>query len=161
MTPETDMPTPVNLVDLMNALVLPPEPEAVSMFPQTMGWVILGAVLAVGLLVLAILLHAHWRENSYRRDALAALPEAAATPERLAHLVRQTALAAYPRSEVAGLYGQDWLSFLDRTCDGAQFSSGAGAFLIKAPYVKNAHVTPDAVEAVRHWIARHKRGGVS
>src|SRR5262245_3171457 len=42
----------------------------------------------------------------------------------LALLVRRTALAAFPRQEVASLAGPAWLAFLDRSYGGHEFSQG-------------------------------------
>lgn len=49
-------------------------------------------------------------------------------------LLRRLALAYFPQNQVAGLVGDAWLQFLDRTGSNQQFSTGPGRTLIRAPY---------------------------
>jgi Ca-activated chloride channel family protein len=77
---------------------------------------------------------------------------------QLSLLVRRTALAAFPRKQVAPLTGAAWLAFLDRTSDASEFSQGAGRWLASAPYARAA---PDDGERsaliglTRRWIRGH------
>ncbi|MET4257199.1 hypothetical protein ABIC09_002135 [Bradyrhizobium sp. S3.12.5] len=154
------MPDPVaGLIDI-------PLPREVSLWPQT--W---EARIAI-ILVLAVVTAAAWRlvhhrrGNRYRREAIAELTAIRrASPSargelltRLALLVRRTALAAFPREQVAPLIGPAWLSFLDRSYGGDEFSQGIGRLLVSAPY---RQISPDdadlksLVGLVRSWIGRH------
>ena len=95
-----------------------PLPVPVSYAPQTIGWYIVGALLVAGLAWLAVRWHRSWRANRYRRAALAELCAAGARGQpghALPALVKRTALSFAPREEVAGLSGDRWLEFLDRT----------------------------------------------
>ena len=59
-----------------------------------------------------------WRRNRYRRDAARALDSLRGddgTAPAVALIVKRTALTAYPRADVAHLYGADWAAFLRRT----------------------------------------------
>jgi hypothetical protein len=49
-------------------------------------------------------------------------------------LLRRLALARYPRERVAGLSGDAWLDFLDRSGGGGGFRSGVGRALTELPY---------------------------
>src|SRR5262249_49560453 len=113
------------------------------------------------------LAHRRW-ENRYRRDALAELDriERAVTADEapaglagdLALLVRRTALAAFPRGDVAALSRTAWPSLLAPTCGGTDFSEGAGRILATLPYESPS---PDAtrlrplLDLVRRWIKEH------
>jgi len=150
----------VQLLELMHELVMP---EPVPWLPQTPGWwVLLGWVLALLTLFGWHLLQRR-RRNRYRREALAALRrierEAALSPaesaQRIAALLKRTALAAYPRRDVAPLYGSAWAQFLrDSTNDDRQIADAAG-LLADAAY------RPDADGAAlsdpaRRWIRLHR-----
>jgi Ca-activated chloride channel family protein len=105
----------------------------------------------------------HRRANRYRREALAELKQIVGmAPQQigsqLSLLVRRTALAAFPREQVASLTGEAWLAFLDRSLDCTEFSAGPGRLLASAPY---APIGPGErqlvglVELTRRWIRRH------
>jgi hypothetical protein len=153
--------TPENLVSLLDKLVYPPEPLAVSLVPQTTGWLVLLVCGLVGIAFLARILVIRHRANAYRRAALAALKTVDGDPAGLARIVRKTALEAFPRVEVASLYGKDWLAFLDDTCDGAEFVDGPGQFVARAPYRRAEPVSEAGIDAVRYWITNHRRGVAS
>ena len=148
---------PTNLVDLMAELIPPPEPAPISLMPQTLGWPILIALLAVlTFLVLRRVMRARQAE-AYRKTALAALGTSGSDPEKVALILRQTALTAFPRKDVASLHGQDWLAFLDATSEQPSFQGPDGNALITLPY-SDASSLPDATVAlVRHWILYHNR----
>ena len=154
--------------DPVAGLIDIPLPQPVSLLPQT--W---PSRIAIALL-LAAAIAAVWRivhqrhVNRYRREALAELGrieqavDADKAPAelvtRLAVLVRRTALAAFPRERIAPLAGPAWLSFLDSTYDGSEFSEGPGRLLASAPYQR---IAPDGGEVrslaavVRRWIGEH------
>jgi hypothetical protein len=153
-------------IDPIAGLVDFPLPREVSLWPQT--W---EARIAIALLF-AVVIAATWRlmryrrANRYRREALAELDQvgyqgSSARAElltRLTLLVRRTALAAFPREQVASLVGPAWLAFLDRSYGGQEFSQGVGRLLVSGPYQQ---IPPDAAELqslsglVRRWIKVH------
>ena len=145
----------VSLVDLIDRLIEVPEPAPVSLMPQTWGW----AALAV--IVIAALAYAcrrgivSYRANAYRRAALAALDAVGDDAAGVAAVLRRTALAAYPRREVAGLTGAAWLEFLDAHARGAHFDERAGRSLTRAPYAGPATGTGLSGPA-REWVRRHE-----
>lgn len=144
----------LNLVQLLDLLEPVPEPPPISMMPQTVGWVWLAIGLVAGLLLLIRQVLRHRHANAYRRAALTALSEAGDDPARIAQIIRRTALAAYPRKDVAGLTGEHWLAFLDGTLPGDGFSDGPGRVLADAPYT-DVPATPGLAELARHWISGH------
>ncbi|MEM9061046.1 MAG: DUF4381 domain-containing protein [Pseudomonadota bacterium] len=145
-----------DLVELLNLLEPVPEPEQISLMPQTAGWVWL-AIFVGALCVLS----GHWvlksiRANAYRRTALQELSQAGNDAGRIAAIVRRTALVAYPRDEVAHLSGESWLDFLDRTMGEEGFGEGAGRQLAYGPY-RSVDADPALIAAASRWIRRHRR----
>lgn len=141
-----------------------PLPHEVGLWPQTWVLRIAVAVVFVAAAVSIWQLIRHYRANRYRREALAELKRLnGARPPgellaQLAMLVRRTALAAFPREQVASLDGTAWLTFLDRTSDSSQFSSGTGRLLAGAPYQAKSPGPGELhtlMTLVRRWIRGH------
>lgn len=145
-----------NLVDLLDQLVPPTEPTPISMAPETFGWWVVLALLACALAYGVWRYVLYRRRTAYRRAALRALAAAGQDAAALAAILRRTALAAYPRAEVAGLSGEAWLAFLDDTGGTRDFRHGPGAVLARAPYDGTAVAPPDVVAAAERWITRHR-----
>lgn len=140
-----------------------PLPEPVSYAPQTAGWYILGVLLAAALVWFGVRWYRSWRTNRYRRTALAELAvlEQRGDLGALPALVKRTALCFTPREEIAGLSGDRWLEFLDRTAGDSSFTTGAGRLLPRlayAPAPLDEGETSALVGAVRRWIRRHDAG---
>lgn len=148
--------TKLNLVELLDLLEPVPEPTPVSLWPQTTGWIWLG----LALLAAAVWIVRRWRRqrhaNAYRRAALQEIATAGNNPAVVAQILRRTALSAFPRSEVAGLHGEDWLSFLDRTYGGNGFLQGPGRLLAVAPYAQSVEAA-DLAPLAAEWVRRHHR----
>jgi hypothetical protein len=147
-------------------------PEPVGLWPPApFVWVLFG-VAGCGLAVLIWRGYALWKAGNYRRAALARLAqiegqlgttgrEVVALHE-LAVLLKRVALAAFPRRQVAPLYGDNWLRFLDNTCRGCNFTIGPGHLLTDAIYAgpKGAPINADDVRKLvsltRTWIRGHQ-----
>ncbi len=146
-------------------------PPPVGWWPPAPGWWLLAAL---GLLVLYSAWRI-WRKRRRRRalhdEALAELAAIRASysssgdPRRLARelsrLLRRVAISRFPREEVAGLVGDDWLAFLDRAFDGDGFARGPGRILVEAPYRSGSQeLDADALfELVRRWLEAVTREG--
>ncbi len=146
---------PTNLVDLLDQLVLPPEPEPVSMVPQTAGWGVLLVLVLIGVAFGVWRLHAHRQRNAYRRVALAAL-ESCKDPAEIAGVIRRCALVAYPRAEVASLIGADWLTFLDKAAGSTAFTAGPGRAIATAPFRDGGAADAALLDVARTWVRTHK-----
>lgn len=149
----------LNLVELYDQLIAPSAPPNVSMMPQTVGWAWLAGIVAV----LAGFGLRWWvlkrKANAYRRAGLLALGDCGNDPTMIATLLRRTALAAFPRATVAGLTGDTWLKFLDKSLGQPLFAgTEAGCVLTRAPYAGGG--PSDALaSAARVWIKKHKAQG--
>ncbi|WP_164659047.1 DUF4381 domain-containing protein [Tropicibacter sp. Alg240-R139] len=152
-TPET-----TSLIGLLDQLEPVPVPTAVPMYPQTVGWLVLAAVVVVLLILLIWRWRLHRQATAHRRAALAELSQAGDDRAAIAEILRRTALISFPRAQVAGLTGADWAAFLDQNYGGSGFASATGQALLRAPYTGSA---PDAhaTDLARDWIKHHKAQG--
>jgi hypothetical protein len=114
-------------------------PEMIGWWPLAPGWWFLIAMAVAGLAYLLYRSFRKWRRNASRRVALRELAriqkefkegvDEISLAIELSELLRRTMLAYAPRSEVAGLTGENWLRWL------------AGQNLESLPYRR-----PDAIE---------------
>ena len=148
------------LMELMHGLEMP---ELVSWLPGTNGWWVLVVWLAgVGAVVLRQIILFR-RRNEYRRQAekeLVMIGEQAdenplMAAERIASLVKRTALAAYPRRRVAALYGADWAAFLRETSRDDPAVTAAADLLASGAYSSSADGRA-MVEPALRWIKVHR-----
>lgn len=146
----------LGLAELLDLLEPTPEPVAIPMIPQTPGWIVLGVLAALALAWAVRKLVLHRRANAYRRAGLRELDRAGDDAARVAEVLRRTALAGFPRRQVAGLSGQDWLEFLDRTGPGG-FAGSPGQVLLSAPY-RATRADPALAGLARDWVRHHRRG---
>jgi Domain of unknown function (DUF4381) len=136
----------------LHGLYQPPLP---SWLPQTMGWYVLFAVATLLLAFGAWRGWRHWRANRYRREALRELEhmDIAEVPA----LLKRTALAAWPRDQVASLSGERWIAFLDAH---GGFSSTYGQVLLDLDYRASGTSANDEATLRRvaaEWIRNHVR----
>ena len=121
-------------------------PPPVSWLPQTWGWAVLGAVLLV---LLAWMLW-RWRKrreaNRYRREALGELERISLN--EVPALLKRTALAAWPREQVAALSGAEWVAFL-------KVEGGLADLLNDAEYRSASLSNEEIKAATRRWIEEH------
>lgn len=146
----------LDLLDLLDLLEMPPDPAQIPYTPQTAGWLVVGVVMLIVLALLIWRIVIWWHRNAYRRAALTALEQTGDDPAEIAMVLRRTAVAAYPRRQVARLYGQDWLDFLDNSFRGSGFADGPGRVLATAAYKPAGPADPSLRDLARRWIRHHK-----
>ena len=137
-------------------------PDPISFWPPALGWwIVLGIVVIGVLLFLWVRMYRH--RTRPRRMAIAELralkqqyeadQDTQSAVRRLSELIRRYALATFSRTNVAGLIGNAWLCFLDRTGGTNQFTQGIGRFLLSGPYQQTTSVSvPDLMSLVERWI---------
>jgi len=162
------MPTSTSLQDLHDIVV----PTTISWLPPAPGWYALGVTVLLFLLWGAIVGYRRWLRNGYRREALAELArienDLAGGKDihrllpRLPELLKRTAIAAYGRGEVASLYGDSWLEFLDRSIGRAIFSGNNGRLLLSCSYDSATRLhgfsqaeIRDLCRSVSTWLSGH------
>ncbi len=97
-------------------------PDPPPLWPPAPGFWVLLIIAAAVLLALILWWHRARARNAYRRAGLTLL-NTARTAREVNIIVKRVALAAFPRSAVAPLWGDAWVAFLDDTCRRARFSS--------------------------------------
>lgn len=147
----------------LNDIVLP---GPVPWLPPAPGWYVVAALLLVALLYLIIRWWQTWHANRYRREALRQLSlirggSGSDQLEKLPLLLKQTALAVWPREQVASMSGSAWHQFLDQSAGTRYFRDGAGATLDWFAYRINPEPRPGAAErerlldAAEFWLKHH------
>jgi hypothetical protein len=154
----------VNPQDPLAALHPLREPAAVGWWPPAPLW----WLLALGLsLLVALLGYRVWRRRrdaAYRRRALRRLdelhrewldrPDDVRYVQDVNALLKATALHCYPPQSVAGLSGERWRLFLERSTGGDGASAAA---LTDNLYCPRPPVDGEAVYRFgRHWLHRHR-----
>lgn len=146
------MADPADLSNLRD-LALPPD---VRLWPPAPGWWILAAAVLAAAAILAAAAVVHHRRNAYRRAALGALETV--DPGGISSVLKRTALAAWPRGQVAALSSAAWLAFLDRTGRTTAFTAGAGRHVETLAFGGAVDgPTADAARgAARDWVRAHQ-----
>ncbi len=140
---------------------MPPEP---GLWPPAPGWWILGVVTLIGLAWLGWrgwqALSRYWlyRKVTAELNSISARHARHGDDQRLSadvsRLLRRAALREHTRPRAAGLTGDTWLAFLDRTGGSRDFTEGSGRCLVTAPYGGRTEPV-DAVAlavVVRRWL---------
>jgi len=132
------------------------QPPPPSWMPQTAGWYVLLALSCIFAIWLLARTVARWLSNRYRREALAQLQNAPVS--QLSALLKQTAMAVWPRVQVASLSGQEWLRFLSASSGLEGFKSAPGNL------IEDAAITPKPLTAgdeqrlrqlASEWVRTH------
>lgn len=141
-------------------------PDPVAWWPPAPGWWLVALSLGLALVLMA----RGWRRwRQVAAIARAAQHELAQLERELAvhgdrrrhlaalsQLLRRLALMRYPRAQVAGLTGDDWLAFLDATGGHGEFSQGVGRVLVESAYRPASAIAfdPESLAAlIRRWVA--------
>jgi Domain of unknown function (DUF4381) len=143
-------------------------PPPISWLPQTWGWAVLAALLVIALLAAFLVWLRHYRRNAYRREALRLLDGIEADirnpanrekgVHELTELLKRTALAAWPRGDVASLTGRALIErlgaskgdgALSRLLDDLEYHDGADIAALPA------ESADELVVNSRRWIRRH------
>ncbi len=139
-------------------------PPAISIWPLAMGWYLLIGIVVTILIAACYVLFKRWTKHRVKRLVLARIEELKIQQNKqhinisheLSALLKRAALASHPRRQVAGLYGQPWLDFLDKTGITTEFSQGAGRLLIICPYQgKNEDLPEQLFHLIKCWVKKN------
>ncbi len=148
------------LLENLRDVLMPPAPQ---FWPPAIGWwlLLIAAVAAIGLavwIVKVVMRRGEHKSIAVHLDEVLTLQPHAAL-RALSVVMRKIAITRFPRSQTAGLTGDDWLEFLDRSGNTDQFTQGAGRFLADAPYTRNSDIDIAAVHQVcRQWVLTVLKG---
>lgn len=141
-------------------------PEPVSWWPVAPGWWALLVLLVVAIVMFAVLRKANRNRRRKRllrdeiRHELEAIRQhyqqsanSVMLARELSQLLRRAGISYYAASDIAGLTGDDWLSFLAQTHSskrpGLSFSSDNARTLLSAPYLDDsAQIELDAEQLI-------------
>jgi hypothetical protein len=150
---------------LLKNIIETQAPEAISYFPQTLGWKIL-LMIFIGFSIKKTW-HSWkaYKSNAYRREALAWLQQGEFTDDRylrqLPALLKKTATLAYKNSSLNQMSGNEWAAWLDLHCTKTQFNQKDRIKLLtQLPYkkvidVNEQHITA-FIEQVSLWVKYHQ-----
>lgn len=159
---------PASLQNLHD-IVLPPP---VGWWPLANGWVFLLGLLVIVIAWLSYRSIQRWNRNRYRRAALHELAEISRGLEvgsdrerhlrQIPGLLKRTALAAYPRNEVASLNGERWYRFLNGTLKTPLFTTAVSATLEHISYAGGDLAKLDSnsvhklLDVSGRWVKQHQ-----
>ncbi len=141
-------------------------PGPIDSWPAPGWWLlaILGlCAIACGLYYL----YKHWQSNQYRREGIKALdelqlkhekdPDTLDYLEQFSLLLKRVALSHYSREHVAGLTGEAWVAFLDKSGATHDFGMGPGQVLIEGNYTRDPSFEAVELHRIgRLWISNHR-----
>ena len=135
-------------------------PDIPSIWPLSSAAYFILAFIVSLFIIICIIFLMKWIKGRARRAALKQIEKYQENEKidskdimNISILLKRVALAYFPRKDVAGLVGDDWIEFLARTSYDPSFSKEIASVLLTAPYEKNANT--DAKELlilVEKWI---------
>ncbi len=150
-------------------------PEPISWWPIAPGWWMLIASLFLIIAVIFIL-RKIYLGRQLKRDITAELENIkqhfhktqnkSQLAKSLSILLRRASISYYPKTNIAGLTGEHWLAYLDKTnvkrSKNNSFKSNTGEVLLSAPYLpdntKLDFDTQSLIELCESWLlAPHKK----
>ncbi|MEL6113637.1 MULTISPECIES: DUF4381 domain-containing protein [Photobacterium] len=142
-------------------------PDAVSWWPQTLGWQILGVVLVVCLLLWAVYRYRLYRFNRYRREAMRAIAvieqgtEQARSPSAMSDLFLVLKVtAAHVQPSLASHLDRQFLRYLDTSASLTEgFDSPAGQCWLDSLVQPDATLSDDQAQQLltlaNRWVKHH------
>lgn len=149
--------------DFVEIIAPPPVPYE----PKTAGWYVLAGVLLVVMGYGATRAVRRYRRDAYRRMSLGELRGLKSRIGTDRHrvllelpcLLKRSALAVFPREQVASLHGQTWLDFLEEKGPGTFSQSSKAALLtltLGSPEDLPSAADGELMNSVGSWIRRHR-----
>lgn len=145
---------------------------AVSQLPALGWW--LSALLLLGLIYLLWKLFSRHRNRAWVRQARGELDTirlqsgnvpVADSLSAVSRLARRVLLAARPRTDVAGLHGEQWMKELDSLCGRDLFTHGYGQMIEAGPYQRQPDIKVsdlqglfDVMNELINAAGQHKQG---
>lgn len=122
-------------------------PEPPSLWPPAPGAFILILLLLLVLLYGGFIFYHRRKENSYRKAGLLLMRDAVSFHE-ISIILKRVALAGFAREQVASLYGEEWISFLNNSCPRCKFAADL-------PLDSGEKAEEKVRKQARQWIRHH------
>ncbi|KTD19803.1 DUF4381 domain-containing protein [Legionella londiniensis] len=142
-------------------------PPPVGWWPLAPGWYVLALILLLMLFFFLICLYRAYCYGQAKRQALKLLAKykklhqeeqnSQLTSARISELLRRVALVYYPRSQVASLKGDDWLSFLQSTAKQVDFNEVREELLILPYQARQERDLEGLFKAAEIWIRQRRK----
>jgi hypothetical protein len=136
------------------------EPDPVSWWPLAPGWWLMLAVITIAVVFFAVRFCRKWQANAYRRAALREL-ESSTTAAEIHRLLKRTALAAFPRGQVASLSGQAWCDWLGQTAAMEVPPAAAQTMTVGVYQDAQPNELGEALRVAAYWIKHHQASQTS
>lgn len=146
-------------------------PAPIGWWPLAPGWYLLVASMVMTSFIFVFLIRRFYFNGRAKRAALHTLAayERAYLLDKngpvhsaaISALLKRVALAYYPRTDVAGLHGEAWITFLNGSVQGDNFNS-VRTLLLELPYLSpgkgyrpsRIHNLAPLFNMARKWIKR-------
>lgn len=150
-------------------------PSSISWWPPALGWWLVLLIVLL-LVITGVLIYRYRKSRRLHKAALNELEEIQATykhnqndqqlVQSLSIWLRRVSLSLYPRTDVAGLTGKDWIEFLDQAVSKPSsqqyFSEDLGRALISAPYKQSISIDAHALlTTCRNWLSALPRRAIT
>lgn len=141
------------------------EPQQVPFAFGAPGWYVLTVLILLALGTIAWLITWYIKKNRYRKKALAAIATAeiniaTSTPQALVYetnmLMKRIAMSRYQRNETAGLRGNEWISFLNKTMKTSLFDEADNRLLESGIYSNEKNEAASFINKAKSWIKKHR-----
>lgn len=132
-------------------------PSTIGFFPLAPGWWLVVALVSIAIGLLIFFALRRFKRAAYRRQGLQWLNELetqSADIQMLSRALKATAVKVYDPSGVAGLSGDDWPSFLRRTC--TKLDEKALSILSQVHHAEPEHPTSADWHHARLWMKQHE-----
>ncbi|ODS23406.1 hypothetical protein AB835_08965 [Candidatus Endobugula sertula] len=147
-------------------------PAVVNAWPPALGWWLLAFFCIVLVASLVLVIKRYRKKWGYRKAALHLLnqqyrdwqqsPEEQQlqTLQEMLRLLKRVAITAYPTENLSGLFGQAWISFLNRQTSAPYFDQTLSELMVTQQYLSSSTIGQTMnIQAVHHaikqWINNH------
>ncbi|MCK5816357.1 MAG: DUF4381 domain-containing protein [Flavobacteriaceae bacterium] len=137
------------------------EPEPIYFSFETIGWKIMAIIAFFLMIIFTYKWMQHYKKNAYRRVAINQLSsiniESNKNINKIAILLKSVAITAYGRKEVAALYGDEWLLFLESKGQNTSFTKYSEPFLAIQNNNQNINTATkkEILSLTKKWIQTH------
>jgi Domain of unknown function (DUF4381) len=136
--------------------------EPVTNWPPPLGWLIVGFVALLALVLIIRRMPTAWKKYRVKRYARELIQQWQQAPEvsdvaqlmQLNALLKRVARQLFPTQQPAQLYGSAWLEFLNHSGRTKKFSKDPGGCFAEAHYRPSSVDIPECYKLAQFWLRR-------